>query len=294
MIKKEIIYFDKEIEILNYYKGKSDLLILAGHYILDYNEKTECLKPLIFNSKNSDFFNKKVEIEVGTFPENTFKLGVELINSTINSKITLLVNDHKFPSLKDKNVKAKIPVLRRNYFKELNDIPTEFKNILGNNPYDNFILDNNDLREDNQILASETFLFSEYVFRKRFDRSLKNKMLELDAFYTTKTKSRKRNVFFKNLFNESFCIIEDGNCGCSGEIMQVIYDLVLKRQQFNFVLFIPIECGGAVVNGCEAIQYYLDVKKDIKINIDIISGFPYEKYSDFLYEKITLTKITND
>ncbi len=296
MIQKKTIEFNNEEEVLDFYRKLphfEQCAILGGHFILDIDKEENKLKPLIKNSDNTELFNKVADIEAGDFPIKSFQLALSLQENMLYSKLFLLVNDHKIPSLYFSGLKDRLPLLRRQYYQQENTIPKKYLKLLGNKKVDDIFLANNQKRGIDEILASETYLFSEYVYRKKFDRSLKKEMFSLNAFTPIERNGGKQDVYFTNALNESFCVLEEGKCGCSGEIMQVIVDFNERFGQQNFLLIVPNECANAVTGGVEAVQYFLDKTQNIKVNIDVLSGFEYEKHRSLFFKKITLKQLRN-
>lgn len=297
MINKKQIEFDSIADFYKYFtlkKQNSDTTaILAGHFILDYDRASDSLKPLIKDKKNTNDFNMIAEIEAGDFPKESFNLGLSLYSflkeKNNNPKLFLLVNDHKFPSISETTLKQRIPVLRRKYYKTQNEIPDIYQKIIHSEGLSEELvfLDNNFNRGKEELLDSETYLFSEYIYRKRFDRKLKKNLLKLDAFYGVPNDAGKTDVYFKNNLEEELCVLEDNSCGCSGEIMQVIYDLYKQKNINDFFLIVPSECSDAVKRGIESIVYYLN-KQSHHLTINILSGLPTENHRKLFFENLTL------
>lgn len=282
--KKEFENIEALLCYLEKTKAKSKTAILGGHFLLDYEINSNSLKPMIISDAPNKYFEETTKVEAGNFPEESLDYSLEILEKfspEIDINIFLLVNDHKFPTVWAKGAREKIPDLRRKYYRNPKAIPSSYIDKISSKGLkpSNVLLENkNEKRKADEVLPKSTFLFSEYIYRKQFDRTLKNKILELDNFYSIENNGGKREIFFKTDDIEDHCIVQEGDCGCSGEIMQVIYDMVTNYDMKNLILFIPNSCASAVSGGIKSILYFLEKAlkiKDIKISMIVgLKGDP--------------------
>ena len=254
--------------------------ILSGHLILDYNRDRNELAPLIAEDIVNEEFKQVAAIEAGDFPICSFNYGLHLLKTLkrkhVDSRIILLVNDHKTSFLSANKKQKLLPQLRDQYFSD-NKLPNSYLALLKNemlNPSE--VLIRNTLKKKDQDRV--TYLFSEKYFRKRFDRYLKGKVLGTEGFFSMEGKSGKSEIFIELENGENYCLSENGACGCSGEIMHFLYSLVCKESIYDFVLFVPFECALGVSNGVYAIMKFL-TKSGIKISVRVITGLPCDNHS---------------
>jgi hypothetical protein len=274
----------KEAGLLDYLSGISGkdgfIGILGGHFILDYNRDRNELAPLIVEDITDDEFRLISNIEAGDFPLCSFKYGLHLHKSlsqkNIDSRIIILVNDHKTPFLAANKKQELLPQLRNQYFIN-NKLPESYVDLLRKemlSPSD--VLLRNILKIENQ--NRDSYLFSEKYFRKRFDRSLKEAVLETDGFFSMEGSSGKSEVYINLTNGNNFCLSEKGKCGCSGEVMQFIFSMVSTYNILDFVLFIPHECALGVSNGIYAILHFLEMK-NIEISVKMITSLPCDNHN---------------
>ncbi|MDA7951728.1 MAG: hypothetical protein MPJ24_09605 [Pirellulaceae bacterium] len=76
------------------------IAIMAGHFMLGYEPKQARLEPLIFQDAATDEFQHFSKLMANDFPLSTFQNGLSILDDltplTKESKIFLLVNDHRF------------------------------------------------------------------------------------------------------------------------------------------------------------------------------------------------------
>ena len=272
--------------------------ILGGHYLLDYDPENKELKPLIYDEKRKDAFNRRAWELTGHFPVATFEYAVDL-NKYANrkkadSRIMLLINDHQFPAGLMAE-KVKIAELRTRYYRA-NQIPPAFEDILMKNELqkNKVLLENKDSFRFPVPEDEKSFLFSEYKYRKKFDRSLKKKLLEYDEFFYAKERSNgKTDIYLKNYPLHHTCLTEGGNCGCSGEVMEFIHQRYIRDGMRNFVLFVPASCNNAVSTGLIAIAIYLKKALGAKdFRAILVSDLPCENPVNKFYNGITYQEIS--
>ena len=273
------------------------LAILGGHFLLDYSQQEKALVPLIIGETNDEQINRTAKEQVSDFPEKTFSYAVSLYRHfapLTKTKIMLLVNDHQIPSLKQLPYAKDLSKLRPAFYQRYSDsIPKIFVKIL-----DKYQLNVNDVLLENQSAGMQTglkgskYLFSEYIYRKRFDRSLKDKILKYEDYFYAQTRANgKRDVYLKNNTLNHTCLTKDGSCGCSGEIMEFIYKRVLQDQLKNFILFVPSSCYGPVSSGIVSIQHFLRLEHNINdLKVSLVSHLPCENTLNFFNYRISFQK----
>lgn len=295
MVKQISTYFSETDELLlnigESYKNDQKIAILGGHFLIDYSAENKTLKPLIVEDIADDEFKAVAQLEAGDFPFCSFKFALSLFKnfskSFIDSKIVLLVNDHKTPYLSANHKKQLLPDLRKEYYQK-NQIPESYLKLLS----DHYLSEKEVLLPNSEIgstVNTSNFLFSENHFRKRFDKFLKGKVLKSDGFYSKIGVSGKRDVFIEGLMGEDYCLSIDGACGCSGEVMQLIYTMVQKERYHNLIMFIPYECAIGVNNGIYAMLHYFSML-NINVNVKMITCLPCDNY--FKYDPNSKTILT--
>ena len=80
-----------------------------------------------------------------------------------------------------------------------------------------------------------------------------------------------QQVRFVTNDGRSFFLTEEGTCGCSGELVEFIFELSSAGVQ-DLVLFTPQDCGKPVVVGIEAALYLLKQKGISPMRITNIAG----------------------
>lgn len=285
MIKTQNIKFTSISSLLNSLKSiefsNHPIGILGGHYMLDYSKERGKLVPLIKDETKDQFIDKVADIQVGDFPAKTFEYALDLYTHFIKiknseAKILLLVNDHQFPSVTFSSINKSISTLRDSYYFD-NKIPVTFQKQIEAYHYKkgDVLLQNCDSQKNKQF---PVFLFSEYKYRKKFDRSLKKKILKYkDYFYAKTRKNGKKDIYLKDETLCYTCLTESGDCGCSGEIMEFIHQRYLKDSLKNFILFVPTSCFNAVSTGINSILLFIWLEYGVQdINIHLVSNLPIE------------------
>ena len=235
--------------------------IMAGHFMLMYDSRKNQLVPMIQQELNDRMLLQQVRIYAGDFPLRTLRYGIELhkrwlMNSEQDSKLLLLVNDHRFQAFCSDSLRKKLRgdfagQLRRAYYKQEQIIPECYLAEFESNSVDyRSVVMRNQHVPSNLISngASVSYVFSEMNLRNRFRRGLQKSVTSFEGFSKRHISTKESpDIFFNN-----FCLTEDdGECGCSGEMVQLLFDL-LREQVSNIILFVPEECTPPVRVGAQA------------------------------------------
>lgn len=269
-------YLDSESEMIQFlveqalhFQG-SNVAIVAGHYMLMYDELEKKLVPMIWQDSNNKEVIERSKSLAGNFPVDSLKLGLMLFQKyaklSLTPKIVLAVNDHHFHSgvmIKRFN-QDDIPQLKRDYYRLNHSIPNSYLNLIAkfNLKLENVFLKNHKKRNEKEILPSETILFSEQVYRNRFDKYIRPALRKDSSFFEKRSQKGKPNLYFKGLTNsKNFCLTETGECGCSGEVILFVLDL-FNKGFFNIIFITPSECSNPVNSGIEVAMYLNSKEKE--------------------------------
>lgn len=270
---------DSEQELIEYlgklpFVSGEQVGIVAGHFMLMYDDQADRLVPMVYQ----DATNPKVELlskeMAGDFPLRTFKLGLSLVKSyqgkSIFPKLVLIVNDHIFQTegwstqgLKDKD---KAGSLRQSFYRQKYPLPKSFfREIKEAGLSTEIILENNNAGRISDILPKTTRLFSEQALRNYFDQYRRNELRRLPLFTEVTRAGTKSKLLFKaTREGPDVCLAEDGECGCSGELIEFFIRLAAKSFK-QIIFFVPDECKIAVDVGIRAFlhtpsEYTSDLK----------------------------------
>ena len=277
--EEEMLAFLKSLQPVN---PNSPIAIVGGHYMLFYDKQEDCLKPLIYQDLKDEKHIAFARLMAGDFPTKTFVYALKLIthflSKGIESKNVLLVNDHLFQSKKfQPNIQYLIEnrggELRYEYYRGKNSLPLSFVNRPSNfkNIKKNMVfLDNDDLSRDvRSVLPKKTVFFSEQFLRNRFENHLKKRIV--NNSYVIVDTSCGKNVLYYTDKNKRICLTENGQCGCSSEIMEFIW--ILKSKGYNdIIMFIPSECENQVNNGVEVTLKLFKYEFESESRVIIITG----------------------
>lgn len=281
--------FASENDLLSFLGGMSfapgeQVGIVAGHFMLMYDDQADCLVPMVHQDATNPRVKTLSNAMSGDFPLKTFKLGVRLAREyqekNIIPKIALIVNDHIFQTegwaLQNLKDKSRTGELRRNFYRRDSAFPLSFRKELTESdwPTKDILLTNTHTRKDDEgILPPDSFCFSETALRRRFDKSTRPVLAKLNAFFEKLQPDGSKKLYFRPESKvKEFCLTENGDCGCGGEIMELL--IQLGRQSLaGLILFIPSECMKAVVVGVNA---FFDLPREMKGSLRsmvVIDGF---------------------
>ena len=297
MVTKKERYFGRIEEVKQHllqhdFKSKS-IAIIGGYYIIDFDNIDDVFIPLIHQDIDP---NKPVyqaaQTEAKDFPSETFNCSVDLHKffkgTGLDSRIMLIVNDHKTSFLRANRKMEYLPKLRNQYYVD-NKLPKQYVKTLSEN---NLQVSETLLSHSNTFNKSTSYLFSETYYRRRFDRGLKTMLLKHDGFNAVKGKSGKREIIFEYKTGLYCNLNKYGQCGCNGEVMSFIYSLVTQYDFKDIILFVPAECSDEVHQGINAIVSYFCIN-NIYLNIQIVSNLPYENYIFKAPKEISVIEISS-
>lgn len=243
-----------------------DIGIVAGHFMLMYDGETSGLVPMIWQDAKNKQVASVSKALAGDFPVYTFSLGLQafdIFSETHSPKILLVVNDHLFQSSSwnssfgrsDKDAGE----LRRAFYRDAPRLPPSYELQMSQSgkTFEETFLDNhNSVRNKQSILPQKTYFFSEQVFRNQFGRDTEA-FLRSRFFYSQKDGEQSSIMFSPwGQAESAVCLTEDGRCGCSGEVIQML--LHLAEREINTVLcFVPEECVLAFNQGVKATLHFI-------------------------------------
>jgi hypothetical protein len=242
--------------------GKNKVAIVGGHYMLFYDTQKDELVPLIKQDLQKENQKEFAELFTGNFPEKSIQFSVDLLNELkrkqVESKLVFIVNDHKFqsknfqPNIADA-IAGRTGELRKKYYAE-NTLPEYYTKVFSES---NLLLKddvqhyhvNSKQKEDNVL--KDGLFFSEQRLRNKFEKNLKDKLAEEGKIRKVEN-SGAVEVYYNGFANEDICLTENGGCGCSGEVMEFLYELSALGYTDVF-FFVPNECVEAANNGFKVV-----------------------------------------
>lgn len=236
--------------------------IVAGHFMLMYDDETNRLVPMVHQDATNPKVKELSHKMAGDFPLRTFKLGVNLVkhyqSKEIASKLALIVNDHIFrtdgwslQNLKDKN---RAGDLRHDFYRQKYPLPKSFfAELRSTGLQTDALLDNNNAaRTPVDILPKNTRLFSEQALRNYFDQNTRLELRKSELFAEVQQNGTKSKLMFVgDTGGNSVCLTDNGDCGCSGELIEFFVRLS-SRELKTIVFFVPDECKRAAELGIKA------------------------------------------
>lgn len=258
--------------------------IIAGHFMLMYDDQADRLVPMVHQDATNPRVKSFSNEMAGDFPLKTFNLGVRLAKEyrgkNIAPKLALIVNDHIFQTegwspqnLKDK---TRTGDLRRIFYRAESSFPPSFRKELTDNDWNtkDILLTNTHTRKDDEgILPPDSFCFSETALRRRFDKATRPRLAKLATFIEKRLPGGSKKLYFRPESNATeFCLTENGECGCGGEIIELLIQLG-QQSLAGLILFIPSECIKAVVVGVNA---FFDLPTEMRGSLRsmvVVDGF---------------------
>jgi hypothetical protein len=281
LVKKSLDNKDELLnELIERVKSKR-VAIIGGHFLLYYNQSKDELEPLILDDLSENIYIELAKNYAGNFPELSFEYSIELYHSlckkNIQSKIILLVNDHKFQdgnyqSNIEEQIADKAGDLRKQFYSK-NEIPNKYSDMLakyGLLDKDVIYLHDNQTRTKEDLLPKESFYFSEQKLRNRFDKYVKPGLIKKNLIYQSINGKRVDLYYDMPSMGCEISITEEGTCGCSAEVIELINNL--RQKEFDeIIFFVPHECSIAVENGIMA-ALNINSKKLKVITIEGLGG----------------------
>lgn len=232
------------------------IAIVGGHFMLLYDKVEDKLRPMVWQDLKKSEHIKYSKMITGNFPVHTFNYAVDLYSQYkekgYDSGIVLLVNDHKFQHHNSK-VNGNGGELRKRYYRNGQVIPESFLRILSEKSFDKqkiFIDYNKPDRQKQDLLPKETIMYSEQVLRNRFEKHIKPKIAKTESFKEITSNGVSNLYYYSRERHEYLCLTEEGTCGCSGEVVEFVSEL-LRRNIRQIILFSPSECEAPVNVGVE-------------------------------------------
>ncbi|QHN50454.1 hypothetical protein EPB69_15590 [Geobacillus stearothermophilus] len=270
-----------ENELLNLiYKELDDtdqkeLVIMAGHFMLFFDEEKGSLTPGIIEEQNTELMRQRIARRVGIFPTYTWKLGVDIGKKYAKQfediKYLLLINDWQYVPTQDVSASE----LRKNFYDTYTEIPSSFLSTLLDN---GFTSENILSSRKNSLFFPETWL--KYRFQKSASKLVKEGKLEKKVLNDRENQSE---VSFVDENGNYRTLISCGVTGCAGEITEMISE-VHKAGYRLLLIFAPGECYQPVQTGVE-IALNLYNLSDMKVIIADPGGSG-EMSTDEIYEKM--------
>lgn len=304
MIVPESYTFDHEDGLLRFLvkqisECKTKTSIMAGHYMLMYDNEQNCLVPMVWQDTENSLVESVSRKMAGSFPLRSFRYGLDLwqkgqdLDSHV--QIALLINDHQFQSSYFREINYDQPKgrggeLRKEYYRRSNNLPQAFVQLLRKRGLDKseILLSNNNMdrdasydEDDASILPPESVFFSEQHLRRRFDRHTRQELSEDPRFKITRLDEGGYDLFYYPAGStQEFCLTEQSDsidgitqsgCGCSGEVIEFLIELS-NRGFGNIILFVPHECAGAVNVGVQAAVDVISRYYNLNIKVTTVTG----------------------
>jgi hypothetical protein len=254
---------------------QKELVIMAGHFMLFFDEEKGSLTPGIIEEQNTELMRQRIARRVGIFPTYTWKLGVDIGKKYAKQfediKYLLLINDWQYVPTQDISASE----LRKNFYDTYTEIPSSFLSTLLDN---GFTSENILSSRKNSLFFPETWL--KYRFQKSASKLVKEGKLEKKVLNDRENQSE---VSFVDENGNYRTLISCGVTGCAGEITEMISE-VHKSGYRLLLIFAPGECYQPVQTGVE-IALNLYNLSDMKVIIADPGGSG-EMSTDEIYEKM--------
>lgn len=272
---------------------KTNVVIICGHYMLGYDNESRRLVALIPEEDNN--LKERAKDEAGTFPMETFRIGVEMYRkmktNDIDVKLLLLVNDTKVSSI---FARLGIPethaaTLRRIFFASDQVIPRVYRELLAKNGLiagDVFLKNVRMERDANSLLPRESYCWNEVSLQRRFSRNTSPWLVSREILKRNSDENGQKEVTYSsNLTFSDYCVVGKGQNGCLGislELIRQLYDEQISR----IVFMVPSGCIEPINHAAEIAQHFVDAS----MTIACIGGFDQGKKNAI----IKIHKITYD
>lgn len=256
--------------------------LVAGHFMLMYDDQADALVPMLYQDTANPRVAELSRKMAGDFPLRTFQLGVEIQQAyaarSIPSQLTLIVNDHIFqtPGWASQNLCSKQTAgeLRHDYYRQKHPLPTAFfRTLQSKGLTSEVILDNHRAgRTPADILPKNTRLFSETALRNHFDQNTRLELRQLPIFSEVRENNGKsRLMFVGDNAIPAICLTEDGECGCSGELIEYFIRLAARKLN-RLIFFVPDECQLPANAGIQAFLHTPEQYRGTVSSIHVVSG----------------------
>ncbi|AYA40621.1 hypothetical protein HZS38_09520 [Xenorhabdus nematophila] len=219
----------------------SDLVIMAGHFMLFLDEAQGCLVPGIIE-ENTSLMHERIARRVGIFPGYTWELGVRIAERLEHQfeaiKFLLLINDWQYVSLNNEPASE----LRRVFYEQFSELPASYSSVLKRSGQ--FSEQNILASRKHPVAYPETWL--KYRFQKSADKLVKAGLLNRRVLDDGPDAGTEISLVDENGYYRP--LITCGVTGCAGEITEMIAE-VYKAQHRLLVIFAPSECFQPVKTG---------------------------------------------
>lgn len=282
--------FQSEDALLDYLTETSLLTggavaIVAGHFMLAYDDQQRRLVPMVLQDTGHPWVRHFSQEMAQDFPLRSFRLGLQvqqrLRRAGRTAGMVLLVNDHIFQTkawheqnlpTEPENLAAS---LRHESYRNTLAMPASFsdaiRELAPGDEEDVFIRNDNPQRTKTDIVPKRSVFFSEQALRRRFDEKTRHKLVDDEHFKHIETENGKYRVYFReDDYAPQVCLIDEDDCGCSGEVVELL--LRLQERGISTVLFFsPQECASPVHAGAKATAYIVG-QQNQRLSVITISG----------------------
>lgn len=259
LTREHFTTFDDRKELLSFCvewmrRRTGPIAVVAGHFMLGYEESQSRLVPLIRESNNLRELHAMAHHVAGGFPMRTFRIGLDLLDACAGSaKIAFLVNDHFFLQSIPKYMRTEEAMsgLRRKFYRSEESVPAPYLQELndrGLNPNDVLLVHHRSQARSQDLLPKESFFFSEQSLRSRFDNTTRKRLSDLPGFWEEhRLPEGPPSLFYGPNVGKyaRLCLTSEGVCGCMGEIVELAYTFDRLGVR-NSIMFIPDECHDSV------------------------------------------------
>ena len=230
----------------------SEVIIMAGHFMLFFDTATKRLVPGIFEDVENEILKEQVKERVGIFPSYTWDLGVRLgdhyrLQHGKPARLLLLVNDWQY--VPDS---GKASDCRSKFYETFNELPPSYLSRL---KVSSQLSEKDILSSRRHMLAfPETWL--RYRFQNAAIRLVKAGKLQKRFL---EDKPGKSEISFPDKSGNSLPLISCGITGCAGEITEMISEVHRVGGRY-FVIMAPAECHTSIRTGIEIALSLYDLR----------------------------------
>lgn len=221
----------------------SEIIVVAGHFMLFYDPSNMRLIPGIFEDVENKALREQIKKRVGIFPSYTWDLGIRvgehyLSKANRTAKLLLLINDWQY--VPDSGTASDY---RQDFYEEFKELPTNFRSRLKESK----------VISETDIFSSQRnpYAFPETWLKNRFQNEATRlvKAGKLQKRFLT-DKPGMSEISFTDTLGNSLPLISCGMTGCAGEITEMISE-VYKAGGRLLIIFAPAECHIPIRTGVE-------------------------------------------
>lgn len=228
-------------EFLNQ-KAPDTFHIMAGHFMLFFDQQNKQLQPGIFEDILNPILQEQIKTRVGIFPTYTWRLAIQLAEyqSTVNkksAKLILLINDWQYvPDDSDRDYRGE-------FYERFNNLPDSYLSSL----------ESSTIVSAASICASRrnSICFPETWLKNRFQNEALRlvKQGKLEKRYLPDNPDMSE-ISYTDASGTTIPLISCGMTGCAGEITEMISE-AYKSGARLLILFAPSECHAPIRKGIE-------------------------------------------